>query len=69
MLVELGKGDIKTLDDLGDLSSDELISAEDGILREFSLTEEEANSIIMAARAHWFDEASDVNSGPDAAKA
>ncbi len=69
MLVELGKTDIKTLDDLGDLSSDELISAEDGILREFSLTEEEANSIIMAARAHWFDDASDVNSGPDAAKA
>ena len=69
MLVELGKTDIKTLDDLGDLSSDELISAEDGILREFSLTEEEANSIIMAARAHWFDDASDDNSGPDAAKA
>ena len=69
MLVELGKTDIKTLDDLGDLSSDELISAEDGILREFSLTEEEANSIIMAARAHWFDDASDVNPGPDAAKA
>ena len=69
MLVELGKTDIKTLDDLGDLSSDELISAEDGILREFSLTEEAANSIIMAARAHWFDDASDVNSGPDAAKA
>ena len=69
MLVELGKGDIKTLDDLGDLSSDELISAEDGILREFSLTEEEANSIIMAARAHWFDDASDVSSAPDAAKA
>ena len=69
MLVELGKTDIKTLDDLGDLSSDELISAEDGILREFSLTEEEANSIIMAARAHWFDDASDVNTGPDGAKA
>jgi len=60
MLVVLGKEDIKTLDDLGDLSADELISGEDGILREFGLNEDEANSIIMAARAHWFDDASDV---------
>ena len=60
MLVVLGKEDIKSLDDLGDLSADELISGEDGILREFGLNEDEANSIIMAARAHWFDDASDV---------
>jgi len=60
MLVVLGKEDIKTLDDLGDLSGDELISDVDGILREFGLNEDEANSIIMAARAHWFDDASDV---------
>jgi len=54
MLVALGEAGIKTLDDLADLSSDELISREDGILRNFSLGEAEANAVIMAARAHWF---------------
>lgn len=56
MMVTLGKAGIKTLDDLGDLSADELISPEDGILRGGDLSEEQANEIIMAARAHWFED-------------
>ena len=56
MLVTLGEAGIKTLDDLGDLAADELTSAEDGILRDYNLTLEQANDIIMAARAHWFDD-------------
>ena len=27
-----------------------------GVLREYPLTEEDANRLIMAARAHWFDD-------------
>ncbi|WP_119167438.1 transcription termination factor NusA [Algihabitans albus] len=59
MLVKLGEPPapyeaVKTLDDLGDLASDELIE----ILGDEAPSEEEANAIIMAARAHWFgDEA------------
>ncbi len=56
MMVTLGEAGIKTLDDLGDLAADELISKEDGILRGTGLDEEQANKIIMAARAHWFDD-------------
>ena len=56
MLVALGEAGVKTLDDLGDLASDELIDREEGILRAFQLGEDEANAIIMAARAHWFDD-------------
>ncbi|MBX6321524.1 MAG: transcription termination/antitermination protein NusA, partial [Rhodospirillaceae bacterium] len=53
MLVALGENGIKTLDDLADLSTDELIGKEDGVLKGFGLTEEDASAIIMAARAHW----------------
>ncbi|WP_298282741.1 transcription termination factor NusA [Novosphingobium sp.] len=82
MLVVLGKAGIKTLDDLADLATDELIAkkrveqrrrndkgprekseqrserTEDkgGVLGEFGLNEEQGNEIIMAARAHWFDD-------------
>ncbi|MAU41499.1 MAG: transcription termination/antitermination protein NusA [Kordiimonas sp.] len=56
MLVTLGEADIKTLDDLGDLAADELNSSADGILRDYALSDEQANDIIMAARAHWFDD-------------
>ena len=56
MLATLGEASIKTLDDLGDLAADELTSSEDGILKEFDLTMDQANKIIMAARAHWFED-------------
>ena len=70
MLVTLGKAGVKTLDDLADLATDELIAkkrvdqrrrrsetTEDkgGILAEYGLTEEQGNETIMAARAHWFE--------------
>ncbi|MBX9634345.1 MAG: transcription termination factor NusA [Magnetospirillum sp.] len=51
MLVKLGHKGIKTLDDLGDLASDELID----IVGKEEMTEDQANAVIMAARAHWFD--------------
>jgi N utilization substance protein A len=80
MLVVLGKAGIRTLDDLADLATDELIArkreaprrrpsadgpplkkpqrAEDkgGVLGMFGLSEEQGNEIIMAARAHWFED-------------
>jgi N utilization substance protein A len=77
MLVVLGKAGIKTLDDLADLATDELIAKkrteqrrrdgtvnrratrdEDkgGVLGEYGLNEEQGNEIIMAARAHWFED-------------
>ncbi|HYV89341.1 MAG TPA: transcription termination factor NusA, partial [Candidatus Polarisedimenticolia bacterium] len=54
MLVALGEAGVKTLDDLADLSGDELTSRNDGILRNFPLSEADANTMVMAARAHWF---------------
>jgi N utilization substance protein A len=55
MLVALGEKGVKTLDDLADLAADELTDEKDGILKGFDLSLEDANAIIMAARAHWFD--------------
>ena len=55
MLVVLGKKGIKTLDDLGDLATDELVGRS-GLLKEFGLSDDDGNRIIMAARAHWFAE-------------
>jgi transcription termination/antitermination protein NusA len=51
MLVALGEKGVKTLDDLGDLASDELIE----IVGADNMDEETANAIIMSARAHWFE--------------
>ncbi|MCZ6720594.1 MAG: helix-hairpin-helix domain-containing protein, partial [Proteobacteria bacterium] len=61
MLVKLGENGILTRDDLADLASDELIELLDGD----ALSEDEANTIIMAARAHWFAE----EEGPEEATA
>jgi N utilization substance protein A len=65
MHVALGEAGIKTRDDLADLAADELIDPEDGPLRGFGMNMEEANTIIMAARAHWFDD--DEPAGGEAA--
>jgi transcription termination/antitermination protein NusA len=64
MLVVLGGKGIKTLDDLGDLATDELVSKRDGLLKDFGLSDEDGNRIIMAARAHWFED--EVAVGEDA---
>jgi N utilization substance protein A len=50
-VVTLGEKGVKTLDDLADLAGDELID----LLGKDSLTLDQANAVIMAARAHWFD--------------
>ncbi len=50
-LVKLGEQGVKTLDDLADLAGDELIE----ILGKDSLSLDQANEVIMAARAHWFE--------------
>ena len=63
MLVALGEKNIKSLDDLGDLASDELLEIVGGD----ALDEATANDIIMAARAHWFDDGGAP--GPDASAA
>lgn len=54
MLVTLGKAGVKTLDDLGDLATDELIGKKDGLLKDYGISEADGNAIIMAARQHWF---------------
>ncbi len=51
MLVALGEKGVKTLDDLADLASDELVE----ILGAEVIDEQAANEVIMAARAHWFE--------------
>ncbi len=50
MLVKLGEKGVKTLDDLADLAGDELLD----IIGKDAMTLDEANEVIMAARAHWF---------------
>ena len=89
MLVTLGKAGIRTLDDLADLATDELIAKkreaprrrnadgpqlkrnarpEDkgGVLGTYGLSEEQGNEIIMAARAHWFDDEPATEEAADA---
>lgn len=74
MLLVLGNKGILTLDDLADLSTDELIGRGDtrrripaGHLAEFGLDEAEGNAIIMAARQHWFVDEADGSNGESAA--
>ena len=91
MLVVLGKAGIKTLDDLADLATDELIAKKreaprrrgnsdgppmrrqqrdqdkGGVLGEYGLSEEQGNEIIMAARAHWFEDEEEAPATAEAA--
>jgi transcription termination/antitermination protein NusA len=54
LLVALGEKGVKTLDELADLASDELVEmVQPGV----KLDQDQANAIILAARAHWFAEA------------
>ncbi len=64
MLVTLGENGVKTLDDLADLASDELME----MLGERAPSEDDTNAIIMAARAHWFaDEPAPAGEGAEEA--
>ena len=51
MLVTLADNDVRTLDALADLSTEELLE----FLPQGSLSQQKAQDIIMAARAHWFE--------------
>jgi len=55
MLVTLGEAGIKTRDDLAEYAGYELSDPADGILKSHGISEEDANAIITAARAHWFE--------------
>ncbi len=66
LLVALGENGVTTLDGLADLASDELLE----IAPAGTLGEDKANDIIMAARAHWFEDesaAADPTAGAEAA--
>jgi N utilization substance protein A len=53
MMLKLAENEVVTLDDLAELDSEELM----GLIGELGLDDEaEAGNIIMAARAHWFDD-------------
>jgi N utilization substance protein A len=58
-LIVLGEKGVKTLDDLADLAGDELLE----ILDAETMSEEQANEIIMAARAHWFEAGPEAEGG------
>ena len=53
----LAENNIKTLDDLAELDSEELFNM---LGKNVFSTEEEAGNIIMAAREHWFSEENEV---------
>jgi N utilization substance protein A len=59
MLVALGENEITTLDDFAGLAGDELVELLAGSDKvAVNLELEEANALIMRARAHWYaDEA------------
>ncbi len=59
MLVALGENEVRTLDDLADLAGDEL----QDIVGEANITLERANEIIMACRAHWFEDEETAEAG------
>ncbi len=51
MLVKLGEAKVRSLDDLADLSGDELLE----IIGSDELSADDADALIMKAREHWFD--------------
>ncbi len=51
MLVALGEQGVKTLQDFADLSRDELINSQDGLLRGYDISAENADQMIMSARS------------------
>lgn len=52
MIIKLAENKVKNIDDLADLAADELVE----ILGEDTISNQEANEIIMKAREHWFAE-------------
>ncbi len=62
--LSLAKQGVKSLDDLADLAGDELVE----LLPDAGLNEESAGELIMAARAHWFDDEEEPSSTEAAAE-
>ena len=62
LIIKLGENEVKTLDQLADLSSDELLE----ILDSDKISVDHANEIIMKAREHWFED--DNQSNPEIAE-
>lgn len=52
MIVALAEKGVLSLDDFADLAGDEVIE----ILKGHTITVEDANALIMRARAHWFED-------------
>ena len=50
LMVALGEAGVKTRDDLADLAGDELLEIAPG----GTMNMDQANALIMLARAHWF---------------
>ncbi len=50
-IIKLGENGVKSRDDLADLATDELVE----ILGQGSMSNKEAEALIMRARAHWFE--------------
>ena len=74
MVVTLAENGIKTRENLAELAGYELSGSEaegeEGLLSAYGLTETDANEIITAARAHWFEgEEEDGADSDDAAPA
>jgi N utilization substance protein A len=63
MLVALGRSGVKTIDDLGDLATDELVE----IVGPKEMDTETAEALIMSIRAKWFEseDAANANSGAE----
>ena len=62
LIITLGENGIKTLDQLADLASDELLE----IIKSDTISIDQANEIIMKAREHWFeDENADADADAD----
>ncbi len=57
MIITLAEKGVKNIDDLADLAADELRD----MLGENTLSEVEANDIIMSAREHWFKDENSEN--------
>ncbi len=64
ILVEMAKKGVKSLDDLADLSSDEFLE----MFPDIGLTHEQADDLIMQARAHWFEDEEPENDNTDEAE-
>ena len=57
LAIKLAENDVKSRDDLADLATDELLE----ILEAKTMTENDAEALIMRARAHWFENETNEN--------